>query len=53
MNAHVVDPPLWQFVLVTLSSGTGVRAQWDGAVFWTEYGVPIAPDHVINWRVVN
>jgi hypothetical protein len=53
MTAHHTDPPLWQFVYVTLSTGTAILCQWDGNQWWTDSELPISNNHVINWRVVN
>jgi hypothetical protein len=53
MSAQFGDPPLWQFLLIVLSTGVGLRAQWDGAQWWTESELPIANHHVINWRAIN
>ena len=53
MTAQHTEPPLWQFVYVTLSTGTAILCQWDGAQWWTDSELPISNNHVINWRVVN
>ena len=53
MSAQFDDPPLWQFVYVTLSTGAAILCQWDGAQWWTDTELPISNNHVINWRVVN
>jgi len=53
MSAQFGDPPLWQFLLIVLSTGVGLRAQWDGAQWWTDTELPIANHHVINWRAIN
>ena len=53
MTARIDAPPLWQLVLVTLSNDISLLCKWDGDQWWTENSLPIANDHVINWRVVN
>jgi hypothetical protein len=53
MSAQFGDPPLWQFVYVTLSTGTAILCQWDGAQWWTDSELPISNHHVINWRTIN
>jgi hypothetical protein len=48
-------PPKWETVFVTLFSGAGVLARWDGEQWWMAErpDIPIANQHVINWRTVN
>ena len=54
MTAASLDPPpLWQLVLVTLSTDVAILAQWDGEQWWSASGIPVSNEHVINWRIIN
>jgi hypothetical protein len=46
-------PPIWQLVLVTLSTDIALLCKWDGEQWWTADGLPIANHYVINWRSIN
>lgn len=56
MNAFPPGPPLATgVVLVTLSTGVEIQAEWDGETWWMHLdnnpnATPIENDHVVSWQ---
>jgi len=47
-------PTKWTVVYVTLDTGIGLLARWDGEQWWmADRDIPIVNRFVLNWRTVN